>query len=209
LAWDLGKTIVSLYHLNNKLEPAQELKLKPTDVLDLIKKEPHLIPYIKTDNYCIFENISIGNRKVDLIIAEVHGKSGIVLYLIFFKWFKYGRRSEKYRAPGKLYEEIGFDLEMLDEMINPLYTLGKCKKKWARELKNKLKEAFNIKRVVITDVYAIIVVDKLTNKFVQIIDSINDLIDPYIDALSIMAYKHQDHDKIVLVSLYTWRKHIQ
>jgi len=208
LTWDPGKIIVNLYHINNKLEPIQELKLKPKDILELIRKEPRLIPYVKTNNYRVFEDIFIENTKVDLIIAEAHGKSGIALYLIFFKWFKYGRLSEKYRSPGEIYGEIGFDMEMLDEVINPLYTLGKCKKKWARELKNKLKSAFNMKRLVITDIYAIIVVDRLTNEFIQIIDSLNDLIDPYIDALSITVYKHRDHDKIVLVSLYSWRKHI-
>lgn len=130
-----------------------------------------------------------------------------MLHLVFLKWFKYGSHVEKYGSPGDLYEEIGFDIKMLDELIDRLLYLRTCRKKWARELKNKLKKAFSIKGIVIANVYTYIVVDILTNKFIQIIDSINDLIDPYIVALSITTYKHQDHDRIVLVSIYMWRKH--
>lgn len=72
-------------------------------------------------------------------------------------------------------------------------------------MKRKLKSLLGTRRLVIEDIYALVVVNELTERFIQVIDAVNDLVDIYIDALEITGYRLENSEKIILTNLYTWR----
>lgn len=205
LSWGSGDVFRSLFLVGDRLYRCTGRALSPSEALCLLKKFPELVPYIGSGEHYVLEDVVIGNERADLVVVEPRRKSRVVLYLFFFKWYSYGSGVEDFDSPAEVYSAIGFDLENIDEVVGRLRDLGLCRKKWARELKRRIKALLGVKRLIVDDVYAIIVVDKLTSRFIEIINGLNDLIDAYVDAISLTEYRLWNSTRLVASELYTWR----
>jgi len=204
MPWAVGAWETNVHILREKAEPCTRSTLSQEDAHLLIKNNPHLIPSVTSRKCLVLEDVMIEDNVVDLLIAEP-SKRGVVLHLVFLKWFDYGDVVELTESFDEAYSLIGRDLEYIDLIVASALFLGSERASWARRLKDKLRSWLGRKRVRVEKVYAVVVVNALTKAFVQIINAVNDLTDAYVDALEISEYVTRSGEKIVVTHMFTWR----
>ncbi len=122
--------------------------------------------------------------------------------MVFLKWFKYGLNADLIKSFEEAYSLIGHELECINEVVASVLFLGSRRERWARELGSRLRKVVWVKRLHINDVYALVVVDELTNEFIMMMNAVNEVTDAYIDALEIRKFRARDGKEILLARLY-------
>ena len=208
MPWGIGGWYTALYDLGGKGELINEVFINSDEVREVIKKYPWVIPYISPRHKCfVFENVRVEDSVIDLVIAEIQKKrrSRPIIYLVFLNWFVYGSNIDFAGSFEEAYSEIGRELEYIDELVTFIKFLSQYKSKWAHQLRSRLKRVLGVRRLGIDDVYALVVVDELTNEFIMIMNAVNEITDAYIDTLEIRKFRACGGREILLTRLYTWR----
>ena len=189
---------------DDKLVHYRETPLTMDEVKEIIIKYPSILPFTRSKHCCVLRYVPLKEKYVDPVIV-VKEKGGLDLYALYFDWYEMGSNAETaYPSLQEAYWSLGVQIEDVDEELPYLsYEIWKSKSKQVRELRKTIREKLGIKRIKVNDAIAVIVVDKLTNRFKEVIDAVNEITDTLVYAMELKAYrKNKEH--IYIAQGYEW-----
>jgi len=190
---------------DDRLVHYREVTLSREEVREILLKYPCVLPFTSSKRCYVLRNVPLNGKFADPIIV-VREKSGLDFYVLYFNWYGIGSTVETtYSSAQKAYWDLGVQIEGVDEELMDLsYKLRKSKSKQARKLKNFIRELLGVKRIKVNNVLAVIVVDKLTKTFEELIDAVNEITDTLIYAMEIKAYCKNNKECAYISHGYEW-----
>ncbi len=189
--------------VDGKLGFYEEKVLSLDEVRNVLLRFPCVLPFTSSKRCYVLRNVPLNGRFADLVIV-VKEKGGLDFYVPYFNWYSAGSTVETtYPSAQKAYWDLGVQIEDVDEELMDLsYKLRESKSKQARELKNSIRELLGVKRIKVNNVIAVIVVDKLTKTFEELIDAINEMTDMLIYAMELRAYCKNNKECVYIANGY-------
>ncbi len=170
----------------------------------VIRSNPSIIPPINSEKSLVYDNVFKKKTGFDEFIFEE--KNGLLqVYLLYYRWYYWSSISREFEKVDEAYsafDDITWDIDEDAASIESKVKYSKNRR--AVDLRRKLRKYFNLKRISISPVYAIIVVDDLSLGFYKIIDYINEITDTYVYGLDIHKYITKKDREVYLARIYEW-----
>ena len=187
---------------DSKLINFLEDELSRDEAYKLITSYPEILPFVGNNRYLLIKDFSFKDVSSHIALF-VRRNNKILPYLLDFSLYAYGDLiDEEYYPPAEALWDVGLMSDELDWMIKNLgYEIKRSRSKYAKELKEKLRNVLKLKRLEFGETELVYIVNDITEDFKSFIDLMNEEHETYISGLALRKYIEPSSNYTVYILL--------